>query len=80
MSRRGATVLLVEFFERYVAEASQARSEIGDARQRRHAPSFASAIGDAGICTDESTKLHALRSCRLMVAPSPMESLCHRGA
>jgi glycosyltransferase involved in cell wall biosynthesis len=66
---------MLEFFERYVAEASRPDLKLvmlGRAEVPLRAHSQVVAPG----FVPESTKVQALRNCHLMIAPSPNESLC----
>jgi glycosyltransferase involved in cell wall biosynthesis len=66
---------MAEYFERYVSETEKHDLKLvmlgkGTVPHRAHPQMIRT-----GFVT-ENTKIHALRNCRLMIAPSPRESLC----
>jgi len=66
---------LLEYFERYVAESARQNLKlVMVGRPVMPVPDHPQLVAPGFL--PESTKLHAINNCRLMVLPSPYESLC----
>jgi len=66
---------LIEYFERYVAESTRQNLKlVMVGKPVMPVPDHPQLVVTGFL--PEATKLHAIRNCRLMVVPSPYESLC----